>query len=573
MRGFIGGLAIGLVTVAIAVVGLSLLSPTNPGPVVSVGAPQSVTEPASGELGTQSEPGVSGAGADADLVELPPANLESQEAGNDDQSPADTADTDPGDKPSVGGATTGLADQGNVPQAPGVDVSGDSPVAPSSPSDAPGTPENESQPRAVANPAQPALPDVSQGGSGFGTGPQIDETSPEVTTTTDPAPSSAGSGVVAAAPVAEQTPDPSTQPAAAPQTATGQAETPPANTEQATEPSTQPVAEPKIAADQTETPPADTDPAAGVTPVPDVGQAAPKEPEEPTEPQIAALPQAGDDSATSGPSIGKPVVPLTQRDKASDPQPQVAGTEAGTEADTGAESGAESGADTGAAAPAGPPIKANAEAFDNPDDRPLMSIVLIDDADGIGAEALADFPYPLSFAVNPTDPDAAEKMARHRAAGFEVVALVDLPDDATAQDAEVNLSVWLGDLPQVVALMEGTGTGIQGNRDLSDHVTAIVSDRELGLIMQSRGLNTAFKLAARDNVPAALVFRDFDGAGQTPAVMRRFLDQAAFRAGQQGGVIMLGRLRPDTISALLLWGLQDRASRVALAPVSAILTR
>jgi polysaccharide deacetylase 2 family uncharacterized protein YibQ len=68
-----------------------------------------------------------------------------------------------------------------------------------------------------------------------------------------------------------------------------------------------------------------------------------------------------------------------------------------------------------------------------------------------------------------------------------------------------------------------------------------------------------------------VVFRDFDGAGQTPKVMRRFLDQAAFRSGQMGAVIMVGRVRPGTISALLLWGLQDRASRVALAPVSASL--
>ena len=55
-------------------------------------------------------------------------------------------------------------------------------------------------------------------------------------------------------------------------------------------------------------------------------------------------------------------------------------------------------------------------------------------------------------------------------------------------------------------------------------------------------------------------------------MIRRFLDQAVFRAGRDGGVIMVGRLRPDTISALLLWGLQDRAGRVALAPVSAVLT-
>jgi hypothetical protein len=34
---------------------------------------------------------------------------------------------------------------------------------------------------------------------------------------------------------------------------------------------------------------------------------------------------------------------------------------------------------------------------------------------------------------------------------------------------------------------------------------------------------------------------------------------------------MLGRMRPETISALLVWGLQDRANQVALAPISAVL--
>ena len=68
------------------------------------------------------------------------------------------------------------------------------------------------------------------------------------------------------------------------------------------------------------------------------------------------------------------------------------------------------------------------------------------------------------------------------------------------------------------------------------------------------------------------MFRDFDNKGQSAVVMRRFLDQAAFKARQQpGGVVMVGRLQAETISALLLWGLQDRATRVALAPISALL--
>jgi polysaccharide deacetylase 2 family uncharacterized protein YibQ len=126
-------------------------------------------------------------------------------------------------------------------------------------------------------------------------------------------------------------------------------------------------------------------------------------------------------------------------------------------------------------------------------------------------------------------------------------------------------------MPQLVAVLEGPNSGIQGNRSLADQVSAIVDSTGHGLVMQDNGLNTVFKLAARAGIPAGVVFRDFDGAGQSGAVIRRFLDQAAFRAGQDGAVIMLGRVRPDTVSALLLWALQDRASRVALAPISAVL--
>ena len=65
--------------------------------------------------------------------------------------------------------------------------------------------------------------------------------------------------------------------------------------------------------------------------------------------------------------------------------------------------------------------------------------------------------------------------------------------------------------------------------------------------------------------------RDLDAEGQDARVIRRFLDQAAFRARQESGVVMLGRVRPDTISALILWGTANRAGQVALVPVSAVL--
>ncbi|MDA7963298.1 polysaccharide deacteylase family 2 protein [Ruegeria sp.] len=265
-------------------------------------------------------------------------------------------------------------------------------------------------------------------------------------------------------------------------------------------------------------------------------------------PRIAALPQiGGEQSATATSGIGKRVVPLTERDDAPTTQAEAEPV------------------------PAGKPIEDYAATFENPEAKPLMSIILIDDEGAYGAEALKDFPYPLSFAVHPSDPEAAEKMARHRQAGFEVLAVADLPAAASAQDAEVSLSVWLDQLPETVGILEGVGTGIQGNRKLADQVAVIAGDTGRGLVTQGRGLNTVQKLAARNGVPSSVVFRDFDGARQDPAVMRRFLDQAAFRAGQDGAVVMLGRLRPETISALLLWGLEDRGGRVAMAPISAVM--
>lgn len=222
------------------------------------------------------------------------------------------------------------------------------------------------------------------------------------------------------------------------------------------------------------------------------------------------------------------------------------------------------------------PVERYRQAFENPDAKPLMSIVLIDNGlQQIGAgTSLADlrgFPYPLSFAVDSGLPDAQERIAMYRNEGFEVLGIIDLPEGALPTDAETTLGVLLPEMQEVVGILEGTAGGLQGSREVSDQVTEILAQSGHGLVAQAKGLNTMPNLARKEGVPAAPVFRDFDSKDQNERVIRRFLDQAAFKAGQQGAVIMLGRLRPETISALLVWGLQDRAGRVALSPVSAVL--
>ena len=222
------------------------------------------------------------------------------------------------------------------------------------------------------------------------------------------------------------------------------------------------------------------------------------------------------------------------------------------------------------------PISRYAQPFENPEALPLMSIVLMDtgadlDAAEIGLPALSSFPYPVSFAVDVSLPDAADRVARYRAEGFDVLAMVNLPQGAQPTDAEVTMSVALNGMPEIVGVLEGTGEGLQGSREVADQVTRILQASGHGLVTQNKGLNSMPKLALKEGVPAAPVFRDFDSEGQGARVIRRFLDQAAFKAGQEGGVIMLGRLRPETIEALLVWGLADRVGSVALAPVSAVL--
>ncbi|MEL7253572.1 MAG: divergent polysaccharide deacetylase family protein [Pseudomonadota bacterium] len=211
--------------------------------------------------------------------------------------------------------------------------------------------------------------------------------------------------------------------------------------------------------------------------------------------------------------------------------------------------------------------------FDNPEGKPLLSFVLLDQGDGpVSFDALADFPYPISYAVDVASPRAEEAMAQYRAAGLEVLAMIDLPEGASAADTEVTMQTYLTTLPEAVAVMEGVGSGLQTSREATEQLIPILQESGHGLVLFSEGLDTAQKLISREGVPALSVFRDIDGNGQSASVIRRFLDQAAFRAGQEeAGVVIVGRLRPETVTALLLWGLQDRANSVAIAPVSALL--
>lgn len=518
LRGYLAGLVSGTALSGVLLGGLSVLSDL-PGD-----APPDATEvevPAGSEFDQSREDDAASLPKLQD-TQTPDAVPQVTAPDPDDLSSLEDADTTSSGQPETGAPETALT----APEAPegqgGVSVGSEEPVLPNPQAQAPEAPTGEDDLSIATEPAQPVMPEPEADSAAFPEAEDDSADTPKVESGADLEPETQSDAAPEAQ--AEATPEAETEAPASDMTAPEADEDPV-------------VSEPQDAAD----------------------------PAAPAAQEAEAAADASSEEEGSG-TIGDIAdgVTTNRLPTATDSPEPVADPADNTEPETTE------------AAPAEdlPPLERFAAEFENPEDKPLMSIILIDDGTSpIGPAALADFPYPLSFAVDASDSNAADIAARYRAAGMEVLSMVNLPQNASAADAETSMEIYLEAVPEAVAVFEGTGTGLQSSREAAEQLAPILNESGHGLVMFPNGLNTVQKLIAREGVPAATVFRDFDSNGQNASAVRRFLDQAAFRAGQEeGGVIMVGRLRPDTISALLLWGLQDRAASVALAPVSAVLT-
>jgi len=210
--------------------------------------------------------------------------------------------------------------------------------------------------------------------------------------------------------------------------------------------------------------------------------------------------------------------------------------------------------------------------FENPESKPLMSIVLLDEGSLQNApRLLAGVPFPVTVVLDAGSPDAADRLAAYRAAGIEVGVRARLPLAAQATDIEVAMEAAFAALPETVVMVDPGDGNLQSDRAVTEMAVTSLADRGWGLLTMPKGFNSALQVAGDLDVPAGLFYRDLDGEGQDARVIRRFMDQAAFKARQESGVVLLGRVRPDTISALNLWGNANRAGQVAMAPVTAVL--
>ncbi len=220
-----------------------------------------------------------------------------------------------------------------------------------------------------------------------------------------------------------------------------------------------------------------------------------------------------------------------------------------------------------------PALRRNAADFDNPEDRPLFAIIMMDD--GIAPDdqdRLARLPFPVTIAVDPTLPDAAERSALYRREGKEVLMLASaIPQGASASDLEVTFQGHFGALPDAVGVLDLPEGGFQNDRQLAEQVITVIAEDGYGLVTFDRGMNAAEQVARSAGLGTERVFRILDAEGERAEVIRRYLDRAVFRAAQRGSVIVLGGSREETLAGILEWRMEGRADAVELAPVSAVL--
>ena len=221
--------------------------------------------------------------------------------------------------------------------------------------------------------------------------------------------------------------------------------------------------------------------------------------------------------------------------------------------------------------PDAPPLVRHAVPFENPDLAPVLAIVLLhDDPVAPGPATGLDLPAQVSFAVDAGLLEAGSIADAYRDAGREIVLVPTLPPGAAPSDVEVALEVNLATVTEAVAVMDRPDSGFQSERAAVAQVVDAISQTGHGLVTFPRGLNTAQQLAERAGVPSRLVFRVFE-TGNADAVLRT-LDQAAFRARQEGVVILVGEAEPATVGAIRSWIEGNGDEQVVFAPISAALT-
>jgi hypothetical protein len=200
--------------------------------------------------------------------------------------------------------------------------------------------------------------------------------------------------------------------------------------------------------------------------------------------------------------------------------------------------------------------------------QPKLSVILVGVTPDFTLPALDE--VPVAVIVDAMSENADSAIASVRGAGQEVVVATPLPEGAAASDVQVAFEAYAPKLAEAVAVIEAAEGGFR-SREVAEAVVDLAAARGLGLVSMSEGLNPVRQLAGPAGAHAGLVGEDLGAVGSDAGALSRALDKAAFKAGQDGSVILVAPASPAVIAALKEWSASPRGRTVALAPLSAVL--
>ena len=146
-----------------------------------------------------------------------------------------------------------------------------------------------------------------------------------------------------------------------------------------------------------------------------------------------------------------------------------------------------------------------------------------------------------------------------------------IPQGAEASDLETTFATLSAILPESVAIMDQDLGGFQDSDRWRRWCLPVIKGEGRGLVTYDRGPECGRSDRAARGGPCCRVFRRLDGEGESKQTIRRYLDRAAFKAAQDGSVVVIGDTRAETVAAILEWTVEGKAATVSLAPVTAVM--
>ncbi len=227
---------------------------------------------------------------------------------------------------------------------------------------------------------------------------------------------------------------------------------------------------------------------------------------------------------------------------------------------------------------AGTAMADNAAVFSGDRGRPLMSIILIDNGEFPDLRpGLTGLTAPITFGVNAAISDPQKVARDYRGAGFEIAAVLpgsgrlglvaDLPEEEVAP----MLARVLDRVPVAATVIDPIGGPLAKDRGIANAVLDALAVTGHGLLThRGNGLNNVPIIAGEKGVPSELVYRVID-AEPGAANISLELERAVLDASRSGHVIVVGRVRQETVTTLFSWLLGSGAREVTIAPASAVL--